>query len=49
MIAKVGTKFLSDLVIFSLFSYEIPLDFHKSILLVPLEHFMYFLAGINTK
>ena len=33
---KVGTKLLAGLVIFSIFSSDIPLDFHDSIRLVPL-------------
>ena len=45
----VGTKLLSDLIIFSIFSFYIPLDFHKSIRVVPLKNLMYFLAGINSK
>ena len=31
---EVGAKLLSDLVIFSIFSSEIPLDFHESIRVV---------------
>ena len=46
---KVGAKLLSDLVIFSIFSYDIPLDFHDSIRVVSLKYLMYFLAVINTK
>ena len=46
---KVGAKLLSDLVIFSIFSFGISLDFHKSTRVVPLKHLMYFLAGINTR
>ena len=49
MIAKVGAKLLSDLVIFLIFSSAIPLDFHDSIRVVPLKYLIYFLAGINTK
>ena len=49
MISKSGAKLLSDLVIFSIFSSDIPLDFHKSIGVVPLKYLMYFLAGITTK
>ena len=46
---KVGAKLLSDLVIFSIFSSGIPLDYHKSIRVVPLKYLMYFLADVNTK
>ena len=46
---KVSAKLLSDLVIFSIFSSDVPLDFYESIQLGPLEYLMYFLAGINTK
>ena len=46
---KVGAKLLSDLVIFSTFSFHIPLDFQESIWVVPLKYLIYFLAGINTK
>ena len=35
--------------IFSVFSSDMPVDFHKSIWVVPLNNLMYFLAGINTK
>ena len=42
---KVGAKLLSDLVIFSIRSSDIPLDFHNSIWVVPLKY----LVGINTK
>ena len=42
IITKVGSKLLSDLVIFSLFSPDIPLDFHESTLEVPLKYLMYF-------
>ena len=45
---EVGAKRLPDLVIFSKFSSEIPLDFEELIRLV-LKYLMYFLAGINTK
>ena len=44
---KVGAKLLPILVIFSIFSSEIPLDFHESMWLEPLKYLMYFLAGIN--
>ena len=46
---KVSKKLLSDLVIFSVFSSNVTLDFHESIWVVPLKYLMYFLAGINTK
>ena len=46
---KVGAKLLSYLVIFSIFSSDIPLDFHELIRVVLLKYLMYFLAGINTK
>ena len=46
---KVGAKLLSDLVIFSLFSSDIPWDFHDSVGVVPLKYLMFFLVGINTK
>ena len=39
---------MSDIFIFSIFSSDIPLDFHESIQVVPLKHLIYFLAGINT-
>ena len=34
---KVGAKLLYDLVIFSIFSADMPLDFHESIRVVPLK------------
>ena len=46
---KVESKLLPDLVIFLIFSSEIPLDFHGSIRVVPLKYLLYFLAGMNTK
>ena len=46
---KVGAELLCDLVIFSILSSGIPLDFHNSILVVPVKYLMYFLAGVNTK
>ena len=46
--AKKGAKLRSDLVIFSIFSFDIPLDIHESIRVVPLKYLL-FLAGINTK
>ena len=42
-------KIAKLLSIFSIFSSEIPLDFHESIRVVPLKYLMYFLAVINTK
>ena len=44
---KFSAKLFFDLVIFSINSSDIPLDFHDSILAVPLKYLMYFLAGIN--
>ena len=35
--------------IYYIYSSDIPLDFHESILGVPLKYSMYCLAGINTK
>ena len=49
MMINISRSKLSDLVIFSIFSSDIPLDFHKSILVVFLKYLMYFLPGINTK
>ena len=46
---KAGAKLLSDLAIFSIFSSDVWLDFHKSIRVVLLKYSIYFLAGINTK
>ena len=46
---KVDAKLLSDLVIVSMLSSDIPLDFHNSIRVVPLKYIMYILAGRNTK
>ena len=46
---KVSEKLLSDLVIFSIFSSENPLDFHESIQVNSLKYLTFFLAGINTK
>ena len=40
---------LPHLVIFSIFSFDSPLDFNKSIGVVPLKYLMHFLAVINTK
>ena len=33
----------------SIFSSDIPFNFHDSIWVVPVKYLMYFLAGINTK
>ena len=41
---KVDSKLLLDLVIFSVFSFEIPLDFHNSIGAVPLKYLMKFFS-----
>ena len=38
-----------DLVIFSIFSFDIPLIFHNLIQVVPLEYLMYFFASISIK
>ena len=46
---KVRAKLLSDLVIFSILSSEIPLDFYDSTRVVPVKCLMYFTAGIITK
>ena len=46
---KVIAKLLSYLVIFSIFSSEIPLDFYQSIQVMQLKYIMCFLAGTNTK
>ena len=46
---KVGAKLLSDLVIFSILSSEILLNFQDSIRQMPPKYLMYFLAGINIK
>ena len=46
---KVGAKLLSDLVIFSILYFDIPLDFHDLIGVAQLKYLMYFLAGIYTK
>ena len=46
---KVGAKLLSDLVIFSILSFEILLDFYEYILLVAWIYSLYFTTGINTK
>ena len=47
-LAKVGEKLLCGLVIFSIFSFDIQLDFHKLVRVVPLNYLMHFLTGINT-
>ena len=39
---KVCAKLVSDLVIFSIFSSDIPTDFYKSIPVVPLKYLMFF-------
>ena len=41
---KVGAKLLSDFIMFSIFSSEIPLDFQVSIRVVPLKYLMYFFS-----
>ena len=46
---NVGAKLLSNLVIFSIFSSAILLDFHESIRVVPLKYLMYLFSGINAK
>ena len=43
---KVDAKLLPDLAIFSIFSSDLPLDFHESIRVVPIKYLMY---GINTE
>ena len=48
MIYKSWSKLLSDLVVFSRLSSDIPLDFHDSTQVVLAKYLMYFLAGINT-
>ena len=45
---KVGAILLSDLVIFSIISSNIRLDFYNLIRVVPVKYLMYFLAGTNT-
>ena len=47
--AKVGADVLSDLVIFSILSFDIPLDFYRYILVVAWKYLMYFITGINIK
>ena len=46
---KDDAKLLSDLLIFSILSSDIPLNFHDLIQLVPIKYLMYFLFGINNK
>ena len=46
---RVGAKLLSDLVIFAIFSSDMPLYFHNLIWAVPLKYLIYFSPGINTK
>ena len=48
MMTKSWSKLLSDLVIFSILSSDIPLDIHNSIRIVPAKYLKYFLGGINT-
>ena len=43
---KVCVKLLSDLVVFSVFSYDIPLDFHQLIPVVPLKYLIFYLIYI---
>ena len=46
---KVDVKLLSDEVIVSILSSDIPFHFHNSTRAVPVKYLMYFLVGINTK
>ena len=46
---KVDAKLLSDLVVFSIYSPDISLDFHEIIRVVPRKYLTYFLSGINAK
>ena len=46
---NVGAKLLSDLVIFSIFSPDIPLNFHELIRVVPLKYLIYLSAVIKIK
>ena len=39
----------ADLVIFSIFPWNIPLDFYESIRIVPLKYLMYFLVAVYPK
>ena len=41
-LTKVGAKVLSNLVLFSIFSSDIPIHFHQLIWVVPLKYLMYF-------
>ena len=45
----VGAKLLSGLLMFSIFSSYVPLDFHESIRVVSLKYLMYFLVDKCTK
>ena len=45
----INKSLLSNLVILSTSSSDIPLDFHKLIRVVALKYLMYYLAGINAK
>ena len=49
ILTKVGAKLLFHLVIFSIFSSVIALDFHEVIRVVPLKYLIHFLADIDTK
>ena len=49
LVIYVCAKFLSNLVIFSIFSSSIPLDFQELIQLVPLKYLIYYLFDINRK
>ena len=46
---KVDTKLSFELVIFSIFSSDIPSDFPDSIQVPPLDYLVSLLAGINNK
>ena len=46
---KLKQKACLILLLFFIFSSDIPLDFQELIKIVPLRNFMYFLAGIKTK
>ena len=46
---KVGANLLRDSVIFSILSFDIPLDFHDSMWVFPLKYLLYCLADTNTK
>ena len=45
---EVGAKLLSDLVICSILSSDIPLNFHDAIQVVPAKYLIHFLASKNT-